>query len=185
VSAWDFLISTGRAVFHPVFVGAYERSAQTQPGGLAYLNEMVAKVQDFQRSVDYLLTRADVDHDRLAYLGSSWGAASGAWILGVDHRFRAAVLMDGGLYTVPALAELDQVNYAPRVRTPVLMLNGRSDYFFPHEVSQKPMFELLGTPRADKRQVLFETAHDSSLFRQEVIRETLDWLDKYLGPVGR
>jgi hypothetical protein len=30
---------------------------------------------------------------------------------------------------------------------------------------QKPMFELLGMARADKKQVLFDTAHDSILFR--------------------
>jgi hypothetical protein len=46
------------------------------------------------------------------------------------------------------------------------------------------MFRLLGTPAADKRHVLFESAHDTGLFRQQVVKETLDWLEKYLGPVG-
>ena len=39
-----------------------------------------------------------------------------------------------------------------------------------------------GTPEADKRHVIFDTDH--SIPRNAGIRETLDWLDKYLGPVN-
>jgi RNase P/RNase MRP subunit POP5 len=45
------------------------------------------------------------------------------------------------------------------------------------------MFRLLGTPAKDKRHVVFETAHDVSVMRNEMSREILDWLDKYLGKV--
>jgi hypothetical protein len=61
------------------------------------------------------------------------------------------------------------------------MLNGRSDYFYPLETSQLPLYRSLGTPAQDKRHVLFDSGH--LLPRNEVIRETLDWLDRYLGPV--
>ena len=40
-----------------------------------------------------------------------------------------------------------------------------------------------GTPERDKKHVIFETGHD--LPRPDEIREILDWLDKYLGPVRR
>ena len=61
------------------------------------------------------------------------------------------------------------------------MLNGKYDFIFPIEQSQKPMFTLLGTPNEHKKHVLAESNH---LFpREELIRETLDWLDKYLGKV--
>ena len=63
------------------------------------------------------------------------------------------------------------------------MINGRYDHFFPVETSQKPFLKLLGTPDADKKYVLYETGHAPP--RKEVIRESLDWLDKYLGPVKR
>ena len=63
------------------------------------------------------------------------------------------------------------------------MLNGRYDFFFPVESSQRPMFRLLGTPETDKRYVVFESGH--SVPRKERTREALAWLDKYLGPVER
>ncbi len=43
------------------------------------------------------------------------------------------------------------------------------------------MFRLLGTPNEQKRRVLFDTGHD--LPRTGIIKETLNWLDRYLGPV--
>jgi hypothetical protein len=43
------------------------------------------------------------------------------------------------------------------------------------------MFRLFGTPQKDKRHLLFETGH--SILRNELIKETLNWLDRYLGPV--
>jgi hypothetical protein len=43
------------------------------------------------------------------------------------------------------------------------------------------MFRLLGTPDTDKRRVVVEGGHVA--FNQDVVREALGWLDKYLGPV--
>ena len=44
------------------------------------------------------------------------------------------------------------------------------------------MFDLLATPVADKRHVVFETGH-AVVTQGPMIKEALDWLDKYLGPV--
>ena len=70
-----------------------------------------------------------------------------------------------------------------RVKVPLLMLNGRYDHFFPVESSQDPFFRYLGTPEKDKKHVVYETGH--AVPRKDFIRETLDWLDRYLGPVKR
>jgi eukaryotic-like serine/threonine-protein kinase len=61
------------------------------------------------------------------------------------------------------------------------MLNGRHDSTFPLETAAKPMFELLGTPLDRKRHVVADGVH--YVPRHTLIRETLDWLDRYLGPV--
>ena len=41
----------------------------------------------------------------------------------------------------------------------------------------------LGTRDQDKKHVIYEAGHD--LPHKEEVRESLDWLDKYLGPVRR
>jgi hypothetical protein len=61
------------------------------------------------------------------------------------------------------------------------MPNGRFDHYFPVETSQKPFFNMLGTPPERKRQVLSDGGH--FVPRNQLIAESLDWLDRYLGPV--
>jgi len=70
------------------------------------------------------------------------------------------------------------------VKIPILMLNGRYDLFFPLEENVLPMFRLLGTPEEHKHLVVFDSGHSISItYRNKLIKETLDWLDRYLGPV--
>ena len=64
------------------------------------------------------------------------------------------------------------------------MLNGRHDFVFPLESRQKPMFDLLGAPDENKRHVVYDAGH-WPLPRNEVIRESVNWLDRYLGPVQK
>jgi pimeloyl-ACP methyl ester carboxylesterase len=77
--------------------------------------------------------------------------------------------------------QVDEVNFAPRVTVPTLMINGRYDYFFPLEASQNVKFKALGVPEKDKRDAVFEAGHVPP--HDQTIKETLDWLDHYQGPV--
>lgn len=45
----------------------------------------------------------------------------------------------------------------------------------------RPMFDLLGTPDEHKALRVFETDHIPPM--NEFIKQSLDWLDRYLGPV--
>jgi pimeloyl-ACP methyl ester carboxylesterase len=103
-------------------------------------------------------------------------------LLAVEPRLSLGLLLVGGFYLQAALPEADVINFAPRVKVPVLMLNGRYDFFFPTEQAQEPMFAMLGTPPADKRHVLFDTAHN--IPRNDLVRESVDWMEKYWGPVN-
>jgi dipeptidyl aminopeptidase/acylaminoacyl peptidase len=75
----------------------------------------------------------------------------------------------------------DPLNFAPRVSVPTLMVNGRSDFTYPLETSQLPLFHLLGTAARDKRHVVLEGGNIPDNWRGRV-KEALDWLDHYLGP---
>ena len=65
------------------------------------------------------------------------------------------------------------------------MLNFRYDESFGLGASQLPFFHLLGTPDKDKKHLVFESGNAVFFPWKDTIRETLDWLDKYLGPVKR
>jgi dienelactone hydrolase len=133
-----------------------------------------------------LVSRGDIDASKLGYFGASWGAASAPVMVSLEERFRTAVLFEGGLYVSPAgPPESDALNFLPRVRVPVLMLNGRYDYTFPLESSQKPFFRWLGTPEKDKRHFVDDSAHDVMVNRTQVVKEVLSWLDQYLGAVAQ
>ena len=166
----------GRAVLYPVKKGTYDRRPSAPDPTVG-----AKAISDFNRSLDYLESRADVDSNRIAYLSVS--SISGAYFVRPGYeRFKALVMVAGGL--PPGLPpHLDTVNYAPRVKIPVLMINGRYDTGFPLEVSSEPLFRLFGAPAADKKFLLFESGHvpQPTLLW---IKEALDWLDRYLGPVG-
>jgi dienelactone hydrolase len=180
----DFLVRSGRAAACPIFKGTYERGGGPPSETMTMdqtRNQMIQEMKDLSRTVDYLETRNDIDYDQLVYYGFSWGARFGPIAGALEPRFRAMILAHGGFPLAKRPAEIDQVNFAPRVKMPVLMINGRYDHISPVESSQKPMFDLLGTPAKDKFHLLFNGGHTAP--REDTVRAVLDWLDRYLGPV--
>lgn len=66
------------------------------------LNEQQIAVEvqqdvNLRRGADLLLARKDVDPKRLAYVGRSCDASAGAFLSGLDKRFKAFVIMAGDL----------------------------------------------------------------------------------------
>ena len=182
----SFLVKNGRAVLYPVYKGTFERgdpalsSIHLGAESHSFTEYMTQLVKDFRRCVDYLETRPDIDGGKLAYYGMSWGGWLGAIIPAVEERLKASILIAGGLVG-RGRPEVFALNYVTRVRTPTLMLNGKFDNLF--ETGIKPLFDLLGTPAEHKQLKVYDTDHIPP--RSEFIKETLAWLDKYLGPVKR
>ena len=175
------LIRSGRAVVYPVLWGMYERKGKLAGSGAERrFARTQREVQDLRRSVDYLETRPEFDSGKLAYFGFSAGGGRAPLVLATDPRFKAAILVVAGLSEVSMLPEIDPFQFAPRTRTPVLMLNGRYDLGLPVEQSQKALFNLLGTAAKDKKHVLLEAGHAMVGFPAST-RESLNWLDRYLG----
>ena len=59
----------------------------------------------------------------------------------------------------------------------------RYDFIFPLETNVQPMFDLLGTAEKDKSLKIYDTPH--YMPRNDLIKETLNWLDKYFGPANK
>jgi dienelactone hydrolase len=184
-----FLPGSGRALVFPVLAGMFERGDtssrwQTPRKTAAYRDITIQQIKDLRRTVDYLETRGDMKVDRLGFFSFSWGSQMAPLALALEPRIKAAVLNLGGYWPVgEAFPEVELWNYAPRVRTPTLMLNGEYDSVFPLATHQKPLFDQLGTPLTDKKHVLYPTSH--SVPADALARETLAWFDRYLSEARR
>lgn len=184
---FTFLVRSGRAFLYPVYKSTFERADSLivdYPSASAiWRDHMVMWAKDVGRSVEYLQGRPDIAKDKIGYIGLSWGGMMAPLVLAVEPRISVAVIYAGGFALQPSLPEADPINFAPRVKIPVLMLNGRFDYFFPTATSQEPLFNLLGTPTEHKRRVVYESSH--MIPRNETIKEVMNWLEKYWGEPPR
>ena len=101
-----------------------------------------------------------------------------------NPRLKVLVLVSPGFYLQKHHPEVDQLNFAPRIKIPVLMINGRFDFLFPVKLSQEPMYRSFGTPPNLKRRVVYDTGHDIPRV-DDIYKESLDWLDRFQGPVTK
>jgi cephalosporin-C deacetylase-like acetyl esterase len=181
----DFILRSGRAVLYPVYKSTFERrdlpGIDTPAPTSQYRDHVLMWSKDLGRSIDYLETRSDLDAKALAYYGFSWGAALGAILPAVEDRIRVSILVAGGFEPTRTVPEVDAVSFAPWVKVPTLMVNGRYDGLYAVETSQLAMFRTLGTRAGDKRHVVCDSGHIPP--RALMMKEVLDWLDRYLGPV--
>jgi dienelactone hydrolase len=186
----DVILKSGRAFMYPIYRGTHERYYGLTGGKHypqkthQYTQWLIYWVKDLSRSIDYLETRTDIDTSKIGFMGISWGAMFTPIMPAVEDRLKVCISVLGGFPRGEgALPEADAINYVSRVNIPVLMLNGRYDSNFPFETTVEPMYNLLGTPEKDKRLCVYETDHHVP--RNEGIKETLNFLDKYFGPPVR
>ena len=181
----SFVVKSGRAFVLPIYQSTYERSdaltSDLPSESILWRDHVVMWGKDYRRTLDYLSSRPDIDTTKFAYFGYSWGGNMGGLIPAIEPRIKASVLYVAGLTMERGRPETDPINYLPHIHIPVIMLNGKYDFFFPTETAQRPFFERLGTAAADKKWVVYEGGHDVP--RPRLIAEALAWLDTYLGPV--
>lgn len=184
----SFVPRSGRMLVVPLYMGTYERRdgtfgrPRTTPDStISYRDLSVTWIKDLRRTVDYLETRQDVRADRVGFYGVSWGGMVAPLALSMEPRIKAALLHSAGYVSgqnQQARAEVLVANYAPRVRTPTLMLSGRYDTVFPYETSAVPFFNQLGTPSRDKKLISDDGGH--AVGPDVGKREALAWFDQYL-----
>lgn len=177
-----YVVRNGRAVVIPVLKGQYDRRVTPKPDWSTHAGRDLAieEVREFRRTIDYLATRPDIDMDKLAYYGHSWGGRMGAQVMALEPRLKIGVLNQAGINHA-VHADIHAVNFLPRVTAPILHFSGLYDTDFPIETSSNPFHEMLGTDPAHKKHVVERTGHFVPY--NVVAAEVLDWLDKYLGPV--
>jgi len=181
----DFICKSGRAVVYPILKGTFERPdelyASNPEKTVFYKDHVIMWRRDIGRTIDYLETRDDFLTDKIGFFGFSWGGRMGGLFPAVEKRIKVLVLHVGGMGMYEAFPEVDPLNFITRIYQPVLMLNGEYDMYFPVKIAQMPMYNLFGTPSKDKKIIVYKSGH--RVPRIELIKETLTWYDKYLGPV--
>jgi pimeloyl-ACP methyl ester carboxylesterase len=176
----DFIIRSGRALLYPIYQNTYERQLGiSDPGPNRKRETIMQWSKDVQRSVDYLESRPDIDSENIAYYSLSLGSTYGPIFTAIEPRFRCSILLSGGLFPFNWTPDVTPLNFVPRSKVPTLMINGTYDFGLPVETSVKPMLALLGAPEEDKKLFLFDGDHIPRA--NEIVRVTLDWLDRYLG----
>ncbi len=180
----EFIPRSGRALIFPVYARTYERGGGRPIRSFAENRDIVLQwSKEIQRTVDYLSGQPEFDSTRIAYLGVSLGATWGPAFLAVESRFRAGVLLapNYGPSITFLPEEVDPIHFMPRARQPVLLVAGRFDLGNPADRILRPMIDRFGAPADRKRLALYDAGHIIPL--NDNIRETLNWLDEYLGPV--
>ena len=177
---FDFLMKSGRAFVWPIYYGTYGRRSFVPNNLQTRLVQYTFMIIDFQIACDYLQSREDIEIEKLAYFGSSWGGFIAPYVLAIEDRVKAGILSAFGVLSDGENPEYDQITYLPRIKIPMLMMNGKYDFDFTLE-TQQAFYDYLGTPEDDKEWKLYEHVHGAPM--PDLINESLAWLDKYFGPV--
>ena len=153
----------------------------------------VADVVAVRRALDLLAERADVDPERLGFVGYSAGARTGAVLAGVEPRLDAVVLMSAGasplaeyVSAAPAaireeveavLEEIDPLRYAAvEGDRAVLLQNGEQD-----DVVPRAALEAVADAMSGAVVRWYDAGHGLD---NDAYREQLDWLTEELAITG-
>jgi dienelactone hydrolase len=189
-SAETFLnteIKSGRAVFVVVLKGYIERLRPAgfvgpDPTTAEHRDKIVNWITDLRRGLDYLETRNDIDAKKISFFGPSSGASVGIILAAVDRRYASIFFASSGIRKSNTLriAEANVINFAPHIRGPILLLQGRYDEILTWKTEAEPLYKLLSEP---KRLILHDGGHAPTfeLFATTIHR----WLDETLGPVKK
>ena len=179
-------IKAGRAIFIVALRGYVGREhaggdKRLERDTVAYRDHEIRDATDLRRGLDYLETRREIDPSRLALMNASI-ARQVIVFSAVEPRYRAVVLMAAGLYPEQQgyIAQANPVFFAPHIKPPKLMLNGRWDEDFAFKTEAEPLFKLLSEP---KRLELYDGGHVPPV---EIAVPVINrFLDETLGPVRR
>ncbi len=163
----------------------------------------IQAVVELRRGIDLLLARHDVDPQRLAYIGHSFGAQWGSILAAVDRRMKTAVLMAGTAEaadifvrgqepgvaalrkSLPAgqlakyslvLGDIDAIHFVGHATPTSLLLQfGNFDRYF----DKSSMQGYAAAASEPKKVVYYDAGHD--LNDPRAFKDRLDWLIKYIG----
>ena len=182
------------------------RPQDTGPRGILTFTEQDREEQiqliiDLRRAIDLLVARPDVDPERIAYLGVSYGGAMGGLLAGIDHRLQACVLIvgDGGFVThetnpenrtmpmneffkeykawIDDMWPIEPIHYVNHASpTPLLFQNAVRDQY----VNVEDAIRYQDVASEPKHVIWYESEHWP--LPDEVFMDNAKWLQQFIGP---
>ena len=169
----------------------------------AVRENFIQSTVDLRRGIDVLLSRSEVDPNRIAYVGHSSGAHWGAILSAVDRRLKTVVLMGGVPSEKTILLEsddpdyvgfrqstpkeeldnyfkvitpLDAINYVPHSSpTPLLFQFARFEQYF-NEAAMQQYARAASEP---KLVLWYDTGHALNDVRS--LTDRANWLRRHIG----
>lgn len=120
------------------------------------------------RGIDYLLSRPDVDAERIGVTGISGGGAATFWIAAADDRVKAAV---------PVSGMADLVSYVPS-----RMINGHCDCMFLYNTHQWHWTQIAGL--IAPRPMLFVNSDNDPIFPMDANERIINRLERHYSVFG-
>jgi dienelactone hydrolase len=146
---------------------------------------------DYSRAVDFLVTRPEVDKERIGYIGISWGAITGITYVAYDSRIKAMGSMVGGgnflgSYNDKSAEKAasegskssDPIFHVARISPrPLLFINNTRD-----QLIAKPWAEALHKAAGPGSKVVWQEAdhYFKGVDRVAVCESVIDFMDKSL-----
>lgn len=168
--------------------------------------DQIQLIVDLRRAVDLLTARPDVDPDRIAYAGLSYGGAMGGLFAGVEDRLQAYALIvgDGGLvmhligpddrdnyYGSPffmiseerqevwldAMWPIEPLHFVGRAAPAALLFqNGIKDVAVPP--SDALRYQEAGS---EPKQIIWYDLDHGLVWQNQPLRDHVEWLQQYIG----
>jgi formylglycine-generating enzyme required for sulfatase activity/cephalosporin-C deacetylase-like acetyl esterase len=180
-------IRSGRAMFVVVLEGFLEREGEIpawfrddlDPASIEFVEAYARHMIEMQRGLDYLLSRDDVDSDRVAFFGASYG---GPFLVlpAIESRYKAVVLVSAGIGDQAAQIHeaARPIDFVPLIQGPTLLVHGLYDEWSSLPTSAQPLYDLL---TGQKRLKTYKGAHWPS--QEELVSPVNTFLDETFGPV--
>jgi len=160
-------------------------------------------VHDDRRSIDYLLTRPEVNPDKIGCIGNSMGGMRANWLFGTDPRIKAAVTvgwmtnwryllekhisLHSWAHFVPGVAEWLEMSDLVSIGIPgaLFVQQCTADPLFPLHGMQETCRQIEASyAKADLRERFWYRFYDvPHEFNERMQEDAFDWLDRWLKDV--
>lgn len=146
-------------------------------------------VFDLRRSVDFIQTRDELDHERIGYFGISLGGIIGTIFCGIEERVKVPVIVLAGgnlnlMFGMDAFSDdtknylsvMEPINYVKMISPrPLLMINASNDDVVP-PLTSKLLFKAAKKP---KKIIWYPTKHHD-LPIDKAYPDGILWFDEHL-----